>query len=77
MSKYFSFQLHNECNKLVSRKSNKDLINEVMNKLNNNKENITNKDNNKDISREQYDSIKDSLSETIMIKIIKLIMCIK
>ena len=75
MSKYFSFQLHNECNKLVSRKSNKDLINEVMNKLNN-KENITNKDN-KDISREQYDSIKDSLSETIMIKIIKLIMCIK
>ena len=72
MSKYFSFQLHNECNKLVSRKSNKDLINEVMIKLNTKENNINkNKDNNK------YCYIKESLTETIMIKIIKLIMCIK
>ena len=72
MPNYLSYELHNECYKLISTKSNKNLINEVMIKLNTKENNINkNKDNNK------YCYIKESLTETIMIKIIKLIMCIK
>ena len=77
MTNSLSYELHNECYKLISRKSKKDLINDVMNKLYNTKENITNKNIDIDMNIQDCDYNKDSLSETIIIKIIKLIMCIR
>ena len=87
MSEYLSYELHNECNRLISRKSRKDIINEVMllldensdinknnfNKDNFNKNNFNNLENNK--KKKKY--IEDTVHEIMLIKIIKLLMCIK
>lgn len=89
MSQYLSYELHNECTRLISRKSRKDIINEVMllldenNKINKtiyinkiNKINKINHDNNLN-NNYKNNKVEESLHEIMLIKIIKLIMCLK
>ena len=91
MSQYLSYELHNECTRLISRKSRKDIINEVMllldennkinkiNKINNNKINKIDNINNDNNLNNNYknNKVEESLHEIMLIKIIKLIMCLK
>ena len=89
MPNSLSYELHNECYKLVSRKSNINLVNEVMNRLNINKKNINKKNiiennihnnniyDNRYKDKKYFDYNNQTFIETIMIKIIKLIMCIR